>query len=51
MWPNLQFPADLVTFTEEIFNEKLHFLSVLVLQSITKFGKKITFFTNDTHLL
>ena len=26
MWPNPQFPADLVTFTEEIFNEKLHFL-------------------------
>ena len=22
----MQFPADLVTFTEEIFNEKLHFL-------------------------
>ena len=20
MWPNLQFPADLITFTEEIFN-------------------------------
>ena len=26
MWPNLQFPADLVTFTEEIFNGKFHFL-------------------------
>ena len=26
MWPNLQFPADLVIFTEEILNEKLHFL-------------------------
>ena len=26
MWPNLQFPADLVTFTEEILNKKLHFL-------------------------
>ena len=25
MWPNPQFPADLVTFTEEIFNVKLHF--------------------------
>ena len=25
MWPNLQFPADLVTFTEEILNEKLLF--------------------------
>ena len=26
MWPNPQFPADLVTFSEEIFNGKLHFL-------------------------
>ena len=26
MWSNPQFPADIVTFTEEIFNEKLHFL-------------------------
>ena len=26
MWPNRQFPADLVTFTEEILNGKLHFL-------------------------
>ena len=26
MWPNLQFPVDLVTFTEEILNVKIHFL-------------------------
>ena len=26
MWPNPQFPADLVTFTEEILDEKLNFL-------------------------
>ena len=26
MWSNAQFPADLVTFTEEILNGKLHFL-------------------------
>ena len=26
MWPNPQFLADLVTFIEEILNEKLHFL-------------------------
>ena len=26
MWPNLQFPADLVTFTKEILNGKLHLL-------------------------
>ena len=25
MWPNPQFPADLVTFTEKVLNEKLHF--------------------------
>ena len=26
MWPKLQFPAEWVTFTEEILNGKLHFL-------------------------
>ena len=26
MWPNPQKSEDLVTFTEEIFNGKLHFL-------------------------
>ena len=26
MWENPQFPEDLVTFTEEILNGKLHFL-------------------------
>ena len=26
MWPNPQFPVDLVKFTEEILNGKLHFL-------------------------
>ena len=26
MWPNTQFPADLVTFTEEILDGKLNFL-------------------------
>ena len=26
MWSKRQFPAELVTFTEEIFNGKLHFL-------------------------
>ena len=26
MWPNLQFTSDLFTYTEEIFNGKLHFL-------------------------
>ena len=27
MWPNPQFSADLVTFTEEILNRKFNFLS------------------------
>ena len=26
MWPNLQETADLVTFTEEILDRKIHFL-------------------------
>ena len=26
MWPSPQFPVDLVQLTEEIHNEKLHFL-------------------------
>ena len=29
MWPNLQETADLVTFTEEIFNGKFYFLCSL----------------------
>ena len=29
MWPNLQFPADLVSFTEEIINQKLHLFAVI----------------------
>ena len=28
MWPNPQFPVDLVTFTEGILNEKSHFCAV-----------------------
>ena len=28
MWPNPQFPADLVTFTEETMNWKFHFWSI-----------------------
>ena len=30
MWQNPQFSADLVTFTEEIFNGKLHFCLVVI---------------------
>ena len=29
MWPNPQFPVDLVTFTEEILNGKLHFFAMI----------------------
>ena len=37
MWPNPQFPTDLVTFTEEILNENLHFLcSVLVEEGVKR---------------
>ena len=32
MWPNLQFPADLVKFTEEMLNEKLDFCAVSVFE-------------------
>ena len=30
MWPNPQKTADFVTFTEEILNEKLHFLCSMI---------------------
>ena len=42
MWPNPQFPADLVTFTEEIFNGKLHF-SCSVLSSNQKLKVALAF--------
>ena len=29
MWPNPQFPVVLLTFTEEILIEKIHFCAVL----------------------
>ena len=31
MWPNPQETVDSVTFTEEIFNGKLHFLCIVIL--------------------
>ena len=34
MWPNPQFSADLVTFTQEVLNEKLHFLRGTLCQSL-----------------
>ena len=36
MWPNPQFAADVVTFTEEILNGKLHFLSRVFLMIYSK---------------
>ena len=36
MWPNLQFPVDLVTFTKEILNGKLHFLYSWCAQKCTR---------------
>ena len=33
MWPNLQETADLVKFTEEILNEKFHFLCMNTAES------------------
>ena len=40
MWPNPQETADLVAFTEEIFNEKYHFCAVLYLKK-TKVGSML----------
>ena len=34
MWPNPQKAADLVTFNEEILNEKIHFFAMLVLRNV-----------------
>ena len=36
MWTNPQETADLVTFTEEILNEKLHFLGSVTLVFFTQ---------------
>ena len=34
MWPNPQFSADFVTFTEEILNGKLHFLCSVMIKAL-----------------
>ena len=39
MWPNPQFPADLVTFTEEILNGELHFLYSVCSTTSINLGK------------
>ena len=67
MWPDPQEAANLVTFTEEILNEKLHFLcrvtpynpySLSIFEVILHFGKphgKLPFLckvvTHATHIL
>ena len=40
MWPNSQETTDLVTFTEEIYNGKLHFLCSDVEFTIKTFNNK-----------
>ena len=54
MWPNPKETADLVTFTEEIFNRKLHFLcSVLLKKFVYPLHlRKMTFenSTNNKHI-
>ena len=42
MWPNLQFPADLVPFTEEILTRKLYFLWSVGQGLLTKVSWKNT---------
>ena len=36
MWPNPQLTTDLVTFTEEILNGKLHFCAVIITDKMEK---------------
>ena len=50
MWPNPQFPADLIIFTEEILNGKLRFLYSVYsehcqISEMECFAKKINSFT------
>ena len=45
MWPNPQFPVDLVTFTEEILNGKLHFLCSVSAHNFLKLSLLRGYFT------
>ena len=47
MWANPQFPADLVIFTEEILNGKLHFCAVFMITYYTD-GR---IHSNSAHML
>ena len=44
MWPNPQFPADLVSFTKEILNGKLHFLCSVLSGSSSSLEAIVTSF-------
>ena len=48
MWPNPQFPADLVKFTENILNGKLQFLCSFSVQSRRSVPGKKKIKTKDT---
>ena len=45
MWPNPQFPADLVRFTEEVRKGKLHFC----VMQLTLFWSMFPFYTSCKH--
>ena len=61
MWPNAQFPTDLVTFTEEILNGKLYFLCSVFLHgchyvnkrkgNINPFSPSVEFHIETNHLI
>ena len=67
MWPNPQFPADLISFTEEILNGKLHFLCiahnktpkisqslivvVITQMAVKKKNKTVLFFFTTTYIM
>ena len=48
MWPDPQFPVDLVTFTGEILNGTLHFLCSVII-SIWIIFTKIAHMRNDRY--
>ena len=50
MWPNPQFPADLVTFTEEILMENLIFCAVLEFVSLITIHFVISFDASSSYI-
>ena len=51
MWPNPQFPVDLVTFTEEILDEKLHFFCSVGLKQSGYIKHNILQSINKLHIV